>query len=343
MEKQKSKIFKLLKNIHFVQWIQSPNQESRHYWSKWISNHPDRKEDVDLARHFIQSSQLRSDVPISEQSYDRILENIVSHSLTAKDKEEHFINKNWKPLSIAATIALVIFLSVYTLWIDSNDAAPLVEIATIQKEAPLGSKVTTRLPDGSIVTLNSGTIIKYPEKFTHDRREIELNGEAFFEVEHNPNKPFYVRMNGDQVRVLGTSFNIRSYSMDSIVHVSVATGRVAYTIPSGEQVVLTKDQMATYLPNEERLTTGEVDKLQAFGWRDRILYFKSTAFEDIVIELERWYGVEIDVRGDFESRGSYSGEFRNVSLSEVLNGLSFIYRFNFNIEDNKVILRNITT
>ena len=213
---------------------------------------------------------------------------------------------------------------------------------TIVKKALPGSKITTKLPDGSLVTLNSGSTITFPANFSGNIREVKLAGEAFFDIEHNPDKPFFVNMNGDQVRVLGTSFNIRSYPDDSTVYVSVASGRVAYSIPSGKEVVLVPNQMATHHLNDGSLTTGDVDRLQSFGWKDRIIYFKSTKLDNIITELERWYGVEINVHGDFENAGSFTGQFQDLSLEEVLTGLSYEFKFNFKIS-NKVITINKNT
>ncbi|MEP0369093.1 MAG: FecR domain-containing protein [Cyclobacteriaceae bacterium] len=253
--------------------------------------------------------------------------------------------RTWNTLLKIAAVFLLISTStflVYQFTKESNQQQ-VVAFKTISKEAPLGSKVTTKLPDGSIVTLNSGSKISFPEQFQGDSREVSLTGEAFFEVEHNPNKPFFVKMNGDVVRVLGTSFNIRSYPEDSAVYVSVATGRVSYSIPSGDEVVLEPDRMATYIPNEGSLTTGKVDKLRAFGWKDKVLYFNDVTFDKVIIELERWYGIDIDYTEGLDLQGTYTEKFTNPTLPEVLHSLSFVYRFQFTIDGKIVTLNKIIT
>ncbi|MAX24026.1 MAG: hypothetical protein CMJ19_05925 [Phycisphaeraceae bacterium] len=148
-------------------------------------------------------------------------------------------------------------------------------------------------------------------------------------------------MNGNKVRVLGTSFNIRSYPKDSLIQVSVATGKVSYTIPTGESVILNPDQGATHDLTKGSLVTDHVDKLQAFGWKDNIIYFRSATFEQVLLELERWYGVDIAAKGNYQQIGKFSGEFRDETLSQVLNGLSFIYKFDFKIEGTSVTLNKI--
>ena len=237
------KVFDLLKNEEFVLWVVNPREESNHYWSKWIAANPDKRKDVEFARQFILSSQKRIVEKMPEEGYDYVLEKIFNHKQRKKQKQVRY----WQPLSVAASIALIV-ASIFVFLHEPNvrESEEVFTVTTIQKEAPPGRKVTTRLPDGSVVMLNSGSQISFPEQFKGDSREISLTGEAFFEVEHNPEIPFIVSMNGDKVRVLGTSFNIRSYPEDSVVQVSVATGRVSYSIPSGESVMLLPDQLATY-------------------------------------------------------------------------------------------------
>lgn len=241
-------------------------------------------------------------------------------------------------LKIAAILLIVSVLALIAYKFTFQNQQDTLIVNTIVKEAPLGRKITTRLPDGTMVTINSGSRITFPDQFNGNSRDVVLNGEAFFEVVHNLDKPFFVRMNGDQVRVLGTSFNIRSYPDDNAVYVSVATGRVSYSIPSGEEVVLTPNQMVTYHPSTGSLITGKVDRMQSFGWKDQIIYFKSITFDNMIIELERWYGVKIDVQGDFKPLGPFTGEFRNESLYQVLLGLSKIYHFKFKIDNKEVTL-----
>ncbi|MEP4532153.1 MAG: FecR domain-containing protein [Cyclobacteriaceae bacterium] len=278
---------------------------------------------------------------LKEEVWSEINERLERPDVSLNPK--HFINMS-RLLKIAA-IFLIISASVFVMnqFAGENEIAEVVAVKTISKEAPFGRKVTTQLPDGSLVTLNSGSKIRYPERFSNSAREVSLSGEAFFEVEHNPDKPFLVQMNGDIVRVLGTSFNIRSYNQDSAVYVSVATGRVSYSIPSGDEVVLEPDRMATYLPKQGSLSTGEVDKLRAFGWKDKVLYFDNITFDKVIIEVERWYGVEIDYPEELVSRGTYSEQFNNPTLAEVLHSLSFVYRFNFDIEESKVTINKTKT
>ncbi|MBV6641746.1 MAG: DUF4974 domain-containing protein [Cyclobacteriaceae bacterium] len=243
-------------------------------------------------------------------------------------------------LKIAAAVliaASVAFLT-YSISEDQLIDESITQIQQIENEAPFGAKVTTKLPDGSMVTLNSGSKLSYPDQFTGSVREVRLTGEAFFEVAHNPEMPFIVRFKEDEVRVLGTSFNVRTYQEEKLSCVAVATGKVSFTSATGEQAMLTPHQMATYSEVDQKLVIEKVDDLQAFGWKDKIIYFNNKPFPEIITEIERWFGVEVEVNGDFEKIGTFSGQFKESTLNQVLKGLSFVYQFRYEVEGNQVIL-----
>ena len=337
MSKPGNKVFELLKDPHFVQWVQNPTEETLHFWSKWLANHPESRKDVEVARRIIRSAKLRYDKPVPQKVYDQILEGIVTHNAGKKHITKG-IYELWKPVAAAVITITVLAGAFFFKDIIVQEEVPLAEVIWKQKEALHGQKITTRLPDKTIVTLNAGSSITFPETFSDSIREVRLTGEAFFKVEKDPDKPFLVRVNGNHVKVLGTSFNVRAYSDEDKVKVAVATGRVAYSTGSGEQVILEPDEMAIHDEQQQSLVTEKVNKLGAFGWKDKILYFNRSSFDQIRAKLEKWYGIEITVRGEFPSGKPFSGQFHNPSLNEVLNGLSFLYRFHFEIEGERVLL-----
>jgi len=336
--KSGDRVFDLLKNEEFVLWVTNPREESNHYWSKWISSNPDRRIDVELARQTILASDKRIKEKIPEEGYDHILERIFTQGQNRPKVPKRSVF--WRPISIAACIVFMVISVVYILMNEPfyNADKNLASVTLVEKEVPFGEKLTTQLPDGSIVVLNSGSKISFPDGFAADLREVSLTGEAFFEVKPDPEKPFIVSVNGNKVSVLGTSFDIKSYPDDSLIQVSVATGKVSYTIPTGESLILEPGQGAIHNLSSGVLLKDQVDKLQTFGWKDNIIYFRSVTFEQVVYELEKWYGVDIVSNGNYAHIGNFSGEFRNETLSQVLDGLSFIYKFNFRIDGKTVIL-----
>lgn len=244
-------------------------------------------------------------------------------------------------LKIAASVLLIASVIFFSYQVSSEEMIknPVASVKQIENEVPPGTKITTKLPDGSIVILNSGSKLSYPDKFIGQTREVRLSGEAFFEVAQNPDKPFIVKFKEDEVRVLGTSFNVRTYQDERRSCVSVATGKVSFTSATGEQAMLTPYQMATYSEDDKKLIIEKVDDLQAFGWKDKIIYFNNKPFPEIITELERWFGVEIKANGEFEKIGTFSGQFKESTINQVLKGLSFVYQFKYEIEGDQVTLR----
>ena len=241
-------------------------------------------------------------------------------------------------------IAAVLIFTVVTTFVimrlvSDGNSVDLVENKLIQKSTALGEKTAVKLPDGTIVNLNSGSTLSYPASFSAGAREVEISGECFFDVVRDIQRPFVVKFKTSSVTVLGTSFNIRTYKGESRISVAVASGKVSFQSSLDEPgVILEANEAAMY--DDENLVRREIDPLEAFGWKDQVLYFNNRPFDEIIPELERWFGVTFEVQGDFSKKGNFSGKFKDKSLENVLMGLSYLYEFQFEInEDKKVILK----
>ena len=153
---------------------------------------------------------------------------------------------------------------------------------------PKGGEYSLELPDGTVVWVNSESSLRFPEKFTSNRREVFLEGEAYFEVKKDANRPFYVHTEAGKVRVLGTAFNVCAYSNDRFWQTTLVEGSVM--INQEEKEVLLK-------PNEQYqidVRTGKAGLREVLpelytSWRDGKFYFKAYTFEELVEKLERWY------------------------------------------------------
>ena len=245
---------------------------------------------------------------------------------------------------VAASALIVLCAVILLLLMPSGESDQVVTeaipVITMQKSTNPGQKMTTKLPDGTIVILNASSNIEFPSVFDQEKRVVKLTGEAFFEVTHDTFRPFYVRFGDSEVKVLGTSFNIRTYDRENTVSVAVATGRVSFTNSDAQsEVILEPNQMVSYDEVEKQMIKRKFDPMELYGWKDKILYFKNDEFEDIIKELENWYGVSINAEKDFSQKGTFSGVFKNSSLEHVLVGLSYLYEFKYEIKGNKVTLK----
>lgn len=213
------------------------------------------------------------------------------------------------------------------------------------KENQRGRKSTIFLKDGSVVYLNSESRISYPEVFSDSQRVVLLEGEAFFEVAKNESKPFIVKTGPIDVKVLGTSFNVRSF-MDDHIKISLVSGRVEVVNKNKtedertDQIILNPDQSVIYQRNQN--TFDEILPFNAdqdIGWKDGIIYFHKDGLISVTKRLEKWYDVQFEIMNDPQSLWSYTGKFKNKNLETVLKSISFTQNFTYEIKKDKVIIK----
>ncbi len=275
----------------------------------------------------------------TEQAYDKLMKNINNEGrgiivdINTPQRPGIFI----KWLRIAAAV-IILFTSAALLYYFRPAAVKPVQTAQynqIIKENPKGQKLTTFLPDGSKVILNSLSRIKYSSPFEGADRIIELEGEAFFEVKKDPEKPFMVRTNGITTTALGTSFNVK-YRSDDLVKVSLVSGKVKVEKNKSKKFVILNPGKSAIVKNNEGIIVSDFDYLSNIGWKDGILIFKNNSFKEITDKVENWYGVKIIGTENIPDKSDYTGMYKNEMLSEVLEGLSFVYGFDFEINMDTV-------
>lgn len=219
------------------------------------------------------------------------------------------------------------------------------EVATnlVQKQNSKGVKSTIVLADGSKIWLNADSKVQYPALFTGTSREIYLNGEAFFDIARNPEKPFIIHLSNGTVRVLGTSFNIKAYDNQAVVETSVATGKVAF-IPRlknnhpADTVFLTPNNKVVYRLDEEKITTAATVSADDKAWTEGKMIFRSNSFEEIAIELERNFGKRILFNDSTVKNYRLTGSFQNNTLVEILDYLSKTKTFSYSLTDEAIVI-----
>jgi transmembrane sensor len=191
------------------------------------------------------------------------------------------------------------------------------------------------LPDGSKVWVNSASSLRYPTAFTGNERKVELIGEAYFEVAHNPAKPFRVVSKGQTVEVLGTHFNINSYDDEPVIKTTLLEGKVKVTATSNNVVkILLPGEQAALNANSFIINT--VDTEEAVAWKNGQFMFNNDNITYIMRTISRWYNVEIDYSGPVPGNGFYGGVSRFKNVSEVLNILQLTGKVHFKIEGRKI-------
>ena len=244
---------------------------------------------------------------------------------------------------IAATVSLLISIGIVAWFFVKNEAKTMYTPDTLtiwnEKKTNTGEKITIALPDGSKVKLNSSSNLRYAGDFNEVERKLFLTGEAFFEVARNEQKPFIVVTGNIETSVLGTSFNVKSFS-DSAAVIAVTSGNVLVKDRVGNHTIaLKKDEMTNIHLKNPVWHKSDFDYDKVIGWKDGILVFENEGFEEIVVRLENWYGVEFEVLGRANSDVLINTTYRNDPLDRILTGLSFTYKFNFEIKGKQVVIR----
>lgn len=276
----------------------------------------------------------------------------VWNDLKLKLNRKDSSNRTSSALSIAFKIAAILLLgiaaafSIYNLSFRTQGDTRLVEVRMIEKVSVAGQKITTTLPDGTKVKLNSDSRLIVPEKFDSSKRVVELSGEAFFEVAENKEWPFVVKSAGMEVKVLGTSFNVRAYEEDQVSKVAVKTGKVEV------KGIADEEQRVTLLPNDisswnrvaSSLNKSEIEAMdQVFGWTEQKLVFENESLPEVLRVLSRWYGVKfVDSYNLTETaKRKYTAKYMNPTLEQMMLSLAHVYDFDFEIDEkeNKITLK----
>ncbi|WP_258104722.1 FecR family protein [Marinoscillum sp. MHG1-6] len=244
---------------------------------------------------------------------------------------------SWIKWAVAAFIPLLLGVSVLLnpelLSIDGENLPGQSRLIT--KANPEGQKSKVHLPDGSVVYLNADSRISYLSQFSNIR-EVTLEGEAYFEVVKDTERPFVVRSGRLSTTALGTSFNIQSFKDLGEVKVTLITGKVSVDDEiSKERIILSPNEQVIVNEHVSHLHKRSVSGQLVTYWKDGIIYFDKVPLKEVIAQLERWYGVEFEVNGDIHNL-KCSGTFNNEYLANVLQVLGHTLDFDYSINDKKV-------
>lgn len=200
-----------------------------------------------------------------------------------------------------------------------------------------GNKYHLLLADGTEVWLNSASSLKFPERFIANQRVVELQGEAYFEVAHNAEKPFLVRANGTEVRVLGTHFDVCAYRDEPELKTTLLEGSVQVQA-AGDQVIIKPGEQAVITDGEQHILVAEADLNKEMAWKDGFFEFDGVKLPVILRQLSRWYDVDFRLDGDLGNE-TYGGRIsKELRLSKVIELLE-LNNIRFEIENDTLTVR----
>lgn len=346
----------------FRDWVLEPDNESNKYWQEWMETNPDKVDIIKSAIALIQNlpveqhqlsaeevSQITKNIEAAidqgeangkESREDNIIP-ISPYSLTMKEIRQGKNKMYIKWMKVAAAIAMLTAIS-FVFYDNFRTDEPLTTFEVINKENPKGQKSTIYLNDGSKIILNANSSISYRKPFRKDKREITLEGEAFFEVAKDENRPFTVKSGNIATTALGTSFNIKAYPEGQQVKVSLATGKVRIDEVSNNANnnthLLEPGQELTYSPISGYTKT-PFDNDEVLAWVHGVIHFKNADAEAVITKLESWYGVDIDTANESTRTWNITARFDNESLENVLQSLSYSEKFEYTINEKNILIK----
>lgn len=278
--------------------------------------------------------------------------------------ETESLNDNIKPfnyrrwISAAAAIAALAVLSF--LFYNNRHPNQQITAASIKRiDVPFGEMMQVTLSDGTKVKLNAGSHFTYPSVFSDTQREVNLEGEGFFEVTKNPKKPFLVHTTGFTVKVLGTVFNVRAYRDDKSTETTLLKGKVQVELTDDpeKKIILSPHEKLT-INNQPLIADHQSNKVnvakikyevaslpnvsndtyQENAWTEHKIMFVNNDFEDVARQMERKYNVHIIFENEALKKEQISGVLENESLDTALNFLKQIVPLQTKIDGNTVYL-----
>ncbi|GAB3234572.1 DUF4974 domain-containing protein [Algoriphagus aestuariicola] len=344
----------------FRAWILANDKEGRAYWENFLAEHPEKIADIKLARKLLIhlskkksglasaakegmwleiSRQMSLEAQADKETKIVTLDSwsaIQQHNLAAEKKTKNAWRR--KAAAILVLLGALGYLLARSITPEREESMPVVAETEVL-QAPFGVKSTITLEDGSIVFLNSGSKITYTKGFTDTLRLLTLEGEAYFEVAHDPSRPFIVKTQSISTTALGTEFNVFSFPGEDI-SISLVKGEVLVNSDqAGLEQRLVPGQGVRASPESQDWERVDFDPDKVLSWMNKTLIFEKASFSKAGKKLEAWFGVELVFENSVPPSLHVSGKFVDESLENILKGLSYSSRFNYRIEGKKVYIQ----
>ena len=344
-----------------------------------LSNNPEWQATMETLQEFWNSRPTRTDEASLHKSNDAYLAHVNRLKEKALDFEsagtaDMVMNYSeipvrkplYKRLAVYA-VAAVFIASISLLYFASGIRQENLPLAANKPANEVavgpGSRSRIQLPDGSQVWINSGSTLTYDNFSKSNTREVQLNGEAYFDVVRDPSHPFIVHTSGIDIKVLGTAFNVKAYKAESTIEATLIHGSIEVInqnrpgspkimLKPHEKLVYNKypvpdshDQRADIKPAEPDAYSVTIKPLSKevadsdiveTAWVYNKLSFEDERFEDLAVKMEKWYNLKITIEGEKLRNYKISGSFVNETPEEAFRELQFLIPFTYSLKNNEV-------
>lgn len=279
----------------------------------WIQEHPD---DIHEFETLFQETENEEENPVFDPNdqWNELQTMIKINTKTRAGKTIRLFP--WIARVAAAVILILGFTFIFYQY--KNTSSDNLNLQAMVRTDHSGQKMI-ELPDGSKVWLNRNSELLYPETFKGDSRTIYLKGEAFFDVIPNKGKPFIVHSGISKTTVLGTSFNLRAYSLEDDIRLTVVTGKVAFTLADDKEgVIVTPGNMAMLTNKSKSIEHLQNTDINFLSWKTRHLRFDDSSIADLLKPLERHYGIMITVKDPETLSCRFTGDFQETNIENAI-------------------------
>ena len=308
---------------------------------QWLKQSDHNRDDFTATRDLWLSCNVAAG---DELAVDIALGKLKDRILQEQGRMEKESRAERKPLSVilrwtrVAAVLLLLLGIGYAIGSWREHSVPDIVVQN-QLITAKGSKGRFTLPDGSVVWLNSETRLTYPNQFAGDKRLVTLEGEAYFEVAKDAKKPFVVQAGEIDVEVLGTCFNVDSYSSDELVQTALLNGSVKISGKTIKEPVYLKPNELFRYRKSDQVSSVEEAKVGLYAdWIKDRLVFDNDYLSDILISMEGRYNMDIECPKPFAASTRLSFTIRQESIEEVLEAISLIAPIRYEIKDRKAYI-----
>ena len=294
---------------------------------EWVASSEENSKEFYRLKNMYALSQSHSRIPQITSDYQLVRSKI--------SKANNFRSLTWlkQTLKYAAVVAVTLLSAYLFNLVDRDEDAPLVVQSYHTVSAPLGQISEFAFADGTRVWLNSGTTLSFPSTGPKDIRQVKLEGEAFFEVTESKDKPFVVQTGNQEIRVFGTSFNVRAYEGTGFIETTLVEGSLGVSLQNSNetQMLMPGEQFRNSLNGGKNILQ-KVDTHQYEAWKEGKLIFRNKPLGEIASDLERWYNVKIRFQQEEIKDYRFSGTILKYKpIDQILEAIKLTSPIRFTI------------
>lgn len=336
----------------FINYFFRLNREDELFWEKWLASHPEISQSAEAAKEMLRSLSLTVSDEEAEEELAR-LKKAINYDIQISEKKRpgiiRFLTwskapgvnklKTKKLVKYGLPLLLVFIAAGYFL----TRHVAMQPGQLTEKFNDSSKPIVFTLSDGTVVTLAPQSVFRYPAAFGNKERKVYLDGEAQFHVKRDEAHPFKVYEENVMATVLGTVFNVKKQSGDSVVLVELIKGKLKVetidsTGVSTQSIILNPDERVIYIRHSQKLYKEKWQSQNDLPTQINHLVFRQNSFEDIAKQLKTAFGITV-INQSKKKNWSFTGEFNNTSAINILESICIVEKLNYVIKGDTVIIK----